>query len=241
MKRVTVLIAAGGILLTLVLGIAVLASSVAVPIHAQAPGGDGVYAVSYVDVMPSARTATTAALKQYRDRSRQEDGYVRVDVLEQVGRPGHFALVEAWRDQQAVDAHGTAAPAKAFRSALQPIRVSGYDERPYKPLSVAAARAAGDGQAVYVVSHVDIGGGPKADAPAMLRRLAESSRNDNGCLRFDVLQHAMRGNHFTVLEVWQNQNALDAHVAAPHTRQYRDELQPISGSPVDERVYKAVE
>jgi hypothetical protein len=34
---------------------------------------------------------------------------------------------------------------------------------------------------------------------------------------------------------------LDAHAAAAHTRQYRDELQPMTGSPLDERVYKVVE
>jgi quinol monooxygenase YgiN len=48
-------------------------------------------------------------------------------------------------------------------------------------------------------------------------------------------------NHFTVIAIWQNQQALDAHDAAPHTKQYREVLQPISGSPLDERVYKAVE
>jgi quinol monooxygenase YgiN len=71
--------------------------------------------------------------------------------------------------------------------------------------------------------------------------LAEASRQEHGCLRFDVLQHTLRANHFTVIEIWDNQKALDAHAAALHTKQYRDRLQPISGSPLDERVYKAVQ
>jgi quinol monooxygenase YgiN len=75
----------------------------------------------------------------------------------------------------------------------------------------------------------------------MLKRLAEASRQDEGNVRFDVLQHMMRANHFTVIETWQNQKAFDAHVAAAHTKQYRDELQPMTGSPLDERVYKAIE
>jgi len=229
-------------LLYLLLGTGMLAFSSGASIRAQAPAGDAVHAVSYVDVAPSGRSRMIAALKQYRDASRKDAGYVRVDLLEQVGRPGHFAVLEAWRDQQAFDAHGTAAHVKQFRDAMQPVRVSGYDERPYRPISVASPRGAANGQAVHVVAHVDIAaGGAKIDAPGMLRRLAEASRNDQGCLRFEVLQHAMRANHFTVVEVWQNQDALDAHVATPHARQYRDELQPVSGSPVDERVYKAVE
>jgi quinol monooxygenase YgiN len=59
-------------------------------------------------------------------------------------------------------------------------------------------------------------------------------------LRFDVLQHAMRGNHFTVVEQWRNQDSLDAHVATVHARAYRDALQPLTGSPLDERVYAPI-
>jgi len=227
--------------LRVLLSILMLSPCLPVQIDAQTSADTALYAVSYVDVMPSARAAMAAALKQYRDASRKEDGYVRLELLEQIGRPGHFAVVETWKDQKAFDAHGMAAPLKQFRDALQPIRLSGYDQRPYKILTVASASAAGNDQAIHVVAHVDTVGGPQADAPGLLNRLAEASRKEQGCLRFDVLQNTTRMNHFTVIAIWQNQQALDAHDAAPHTKQYREVLQPISGSPLDERVYKAVE
>jgi quinol monooxygenase YgiN len=66
------------------------------------------------------------------------------------------------------------------------------------------------------------------------------SRNEGGNVRFDVLQHAQRGNHFTVVEQWRSEAALDEHVAAVHAREYRDALQPLTGSPLDERVFTAV-
>jgi quinol monooxygenase YgiN len=227
--------------LRLLLSIVMLSACLAVQIDAQTSADTALYAVSYVEVMPSARAAMAGALKQYRDASRKEDGYVRLDLLEQIGRPGHFAVVETWKDQKAFDAHGMAAPVKLFRDALQPIRLSGYDQRPYKILTVASASAAGNDEAIHVVAHVDTVGGPQADAPGLLNRLAEASRTEQGCLRFDVLQNTTRLNHFTVIATWQNQKALDAHDAAAHTKQYRDVLQPMSGSPVDERVYKALE
>jgi quinol monooxygenase YgiN len=223
------------------IALVVLLSGFSVQPQAQAPADTATYTVSYVDVMPSARAAAVAALKQYRDTSSHEDGYVRIDLLEQVGRPGHFSIVETWRDQKADDAHGMAAHVKQVRDRLQSIRVSDYDQRPYKTLAVAPATATGSSQAIHVVAHVDTIGGGQADAPGLLTRLAEASRKERGCLRFDILQHTMRANHFTVIEVWENQKALDAHAAAAHTKQYRDVLQPISGSPLDERVYKAVE
>jgi quinol monooxygenase YgiN len=199
------------------------------------------HAVAYVDVLPASRGPAVAALKQYRDSSRRDDGYVRLEFFEQIGRPGHFVILETWRDQKALDAHGMAAHTKQLLSALQPIRSSGYDQRPYKTVTVGPTPSAAGGQTIYVVAHVDTVPNPQNDPPGLLRRLAEASRTEKGNVRFEVLQHAMRANHFTIVEAWQNQNALDAHAAAPHTRQYRDTLQPMSGSPLDERVYKAVE
>jgi quinol monooxygenase YgiN len=226
----------GALLLSLVLA----SSGLGVTLRAQA-ADTTVYAVTYVEVASSSSAAMASAFKQYRDASRKENGFVRFDLREQVGRPGLFTVVEVWRDQKAIDAHAAAAPTKQYQDAIRPLRVSGYDERPYKPLSVGAARD-GSGQSVHVVAHVDIGGGGGTfDAVGLLRQLAEASRAEPGCLRFDVLQHAMRANHFTVVEVWQDQKALEAHRAAAHTRQYRDTLQPVSGSPLDERWYKGVE
>ena len=225
----------------LLLGFVMLPSSLGVQIHAQAPAEASLYAVSYVEVMPSARAAAVAALEPYRDTSRREDGYVRFDLLEQVGRPGHFAIIEMWKDQKSFDAHEVAAHVKRVRDALQSIRVSDYDQRLYKTLTVASATAMGNDQAIHVVSHVDTVGGGQADAPGLLKRLAEASRKEQACLRFDVLQHTMRANHFTIIEIWNNLKALDAHATALHTKQYRDALQPMSGSPLDERLYKAIE
>src|SRR5207247_10856387 len=61
---------------SLLLGIVMLPSGLGVHIHAQAPADTALYAVPYFDVLPSARAAAVAALKLYRDASRQEDGYV---------------------------------------------------------------------------------------------------------------------------------------------------------------------
>jgi quinol monooxygenase YgiN len=207
---------------------------------AQAPEVS-VHAVAYVDVMPASRAPAVAALKQYRDASRKDDGFVRIEFFEQIGRPGHFAVIETWRDQKASDAHGMAAHTQQLLSTLQPIRSSGYDQRPYKTVTVGPAPAAASGQTIFVITHVDVVPNPQNDPPGLLKRLAETSRSEKGNVRFDVLQHMMRANHFTIVEAWQNQSALDAHAAAAHTRQYRDTLQPMAGGPLDERLYKAVD
>ena len=221
-----------------------LVSAVLIPsvLFGQTPGNappDTVfYAVAYVETRAPATKAARATFEQYRGASRKQSGLVRVELFEQIGRPGHFAIVETWRDQKTFDARDVAAQ-KQLLGALEPIRVSDYDQRPYKTLTTAPGSASTDRQAVYVIAHVDVTQNPQV--PVMLRRLAEASRQEAGNLRFDVMQHTMRANHFTVIEGWRNQQALDSHVAAAHTRQYRDEVAPMTGSPLDERVYTSVE
>jgi quinol monooxygenase YgiN len=143
-------------------------------------------------------------------------------LFAQTDRPGHFAVVETWGDQAAFDARDAAAKRELMES-LALIRVSDYDERPYKPLTLAPAKTGAEARNVFVIAHVDVA--PNTQAPMLLQQVAAASRQEPGNLRFDVLQHAMRGNHFTIIEQWRNQDALDAHVATVHARAYRDALQ----------------
>jgi quinol monooxygenase YgiN len=221
------------------LGLTVLVGSVVMAIGQQPD--PAIYGVAYFEVVPSSASRLNDAFKRYRDASARESGFVKAEILVQRDRPSHFVLLESWKDQGAFDGHQAAASTMEFRNALQPIRLSGYDQRPYKIVTVDASRAERPRNAVHVVAHVDIGGGGMADVAGMLRQLAETSRKEKGNLRFDILQHTMRANHFTVVETWESQQALDQHAAAEHTKKYRDEVMPLTGSPLDERVLRAAE
>src|SRR5262245_40119153 len=199
------------------------------------------YAVSYIEVGPDGEKAAISLLKLYREAVVTEERHISLDVFEQIDRPGHFVLVEAWKDPQAFEAHGTMKHTKELTEKLQPLRNSPVDQRPYKALSIVSKSASATRQTIYVVTHVDTIPTPGSDGPGMLRKLAESSRTEEGNIRFDVWQHTMRANHFTVVEAWRNQKALDAHAAAAHTKAYREAVAPLAGSPLDERLYKAVE
>ena len=88
---------------------------------------------------------------------------------------------------------------------------------------------------VYIVTHVDILGPVNTEKAApMLRQFVSDSRKDPGNVRFEMLQQLGRANHFTIVEVWQTRQAYEAHNAAEHTRQFREKVQPILGSPWDD-------
>ena len=160
------------------------------------------YAVTYIEVMPASAAKAVEAFRRYRDASKLEGGFVKAELFEQTGWAGRFVIVETWKDQASFDAHQSAASTLQFRNALQPIRLSIYDQRPYRLIAAASTPAPAARDAVHVIAHVDIGGGGKIDAAAALKQLADASRTERGSLRFEVLQHTMRGNHFTVIETW---------------------------------------
>lgn len=206
--------------------------------NGQAPAAVAFHQVSYVEVEPTtpARNAAVSAFRGYHAASRTQDGFVRLEAFEQSGRPGHFLLFETWRDQPSFEKRDQGAT-RQLNDALQPVRISDIDRRPYKTMNVAPAGAV-TRDAVFVITHVDAS--PTPQLPALLQRLVDESRRDQGNLRFDIVQHTMRANHFTIVEAWQTRKALDAHAASPHMRQYRDAYGPMAGSPLDERIYEAV-
>jgi quinol monooxygenase YgiN len=182
-----------------------------------------------------------ALLKQYREASRKDAGNVRLEVLQQHGRPDHFALVEVWQDQQTFEAHGRAVHTTQLRDMLQPLRVSPYDERLHKGLAIGAVQAAYAVGTICVVTHADAIPPGKDEALALLQQLAEASRHEAGNVRFEVLQQHNRQNHCTLVEIWQDQQALETHAMAAHTQHFRDKFQPLSGSLYDERLYQALD
>jgi quinol monooxygenase YgiN len=107
---------------------------------------------------------------------------------------------------------------------------------------VRKAPAQTPGSNVYVVIHVDIAGTPAmvADATRLLRELSADSRKDPGVVRFELLIQDGRLNHFTIVEVWQTREAFEAHAAAEHTKRFREKIQPLLGSPFDERLHALV-
>jgi quinol monooxygenase YgiN len=91
-----------------------------------------------------------------------------------------------------------------------------------------------------VVTHVDVLPKFTADGRELFRRFAADSRKDAGAFRVEVFEELARPNHSTIVEMWETRKAYDDHLAADHTRAYRARLQPLLGSPFDERLHRPV-
>jgi quinol monooxygenase YgiN len=208
---------------------------------AQAQDPAAAYIVTYIEVAPAAKDQAATLMRELAAASRKEAGVTRFEILQRIDRPHHFAILEVWKDQGSQAAHAAAAHTKAFRDKLQGIASAPYDERPHTGLAAAPVQDASAPQgAIYAVTHVDFIPPKKDEGIAALKDLVAPSRQDAGNLRFDVLQQTSRQNHLTVVEIWRDLATLDGHAVAAHTKKFRGDLLPMSGSLFDERLYRVV-
>jgi quinol monooxygenase YgiN len=208
---------------------------------AQATDNQTAYGVTYMEVTPTAEAQAAKLLRSIAATSRKEAGNLRYDVLQQIERRNQFAILEAWNDVKAYEAHVGVASMKQFRAEVSPLRVGHYDERLDNSIDVATPTAPASTDAIYVVTHVDVTGQFKDDAISMMKKLAADSRREPGVERFDIWQQTNRLNHFTMVEIWTDKAALDAHGLVAGTREFRENVGRMLGALYDDRRYRNLE
>jgi quinol monooxygenase YgiN len=93
---------------------------------------------------------------------------------------------------------------------------------------------------VYVITHVDLTPDNTVAGVAAIRQYAAATLKEKSCTRFEILQQDGRPNHLTLVATWRDRKAFDAHDGALWTKQFRQKIQPLIGSPWDERLHALV-
>ena len=215
------------------------ATSVAAQTPAPSPAPVATTRVVYFEVAPSEVGRAIGVLRTYRQAVQKAPGVIRVEALQQIGRPNLFAIEDTWRDGASLQAHLASADARKFRDDLQSALLSPLDERLLAPITAQPIRGVVSDQTIHVVTHADAAA-RREEIPGMLQELASGARRENGNILFDVTVQPNRTNHFTLIEVWADQKAYEAHVTAENTRKFRAVFAPVSGALYDERIYRIV-
>lgn len=216
------------------------------PALAQAPAAQPVqpapsgpfFTVTYFEIAPPTAGRVVAMLRQFGAATRSAPGNLEFLALHEIGRPGRFAIVDAWQNKAASDAHDPAM--KTLASELAPWFIAPFDARSFVGLSVIGPRGGEPSDPLYVLTHVDVFPGGKDQVAAMVRQLADDSRKEVGALRFDALIWDGHPNHFHLIEEWTGRGAREAHALAEYTRDFRARLVPFEGAFYDERLYEPV-
>jgi quinol monooxygenase YgiN len=209
---------------------------------ARAADSDTAYIVTYFETAFADKDKVRVLARKLSEAVAKEDGNLRFEVLQRIGQPEQFAILEAWKDKAAHTAHAEAASTKEFREKIGALLRSAYDERPHTALAVGAVNVPADkGRAgIFAITHVDIVPTEKEKGVNLVKELAEQSRSDAGNIRFEALTQNSRPNHMTVVELWKDKRAVDAHAATAAKKKFRETLSPMSGSLYDERFYRSI-
>jgi quinol monooxygenase YgiN len=216
-----------------------LGIGIALGAPASAQTGDAVHAVTYLDVSTDWVVQGAGLIKQYRDLSAKQAGNLEFAVMQEVNRPNRFVIVEAWKDQAAFAAHEKSADTALFSFTLEAIRNSPLNQHVLQNFSSAPARAEPASGAIRMVEHVDFSPATNAAALPQVKTLAEASQKEKGVVRYDIYQEPPpHANHYSVVAVWADRAAYDAHETAAHTRAYRSATaMPAHANLYDQRLY----
>jgi quinol monooxygenase YgiN len=75
---------------------------------------------------------------------------------------------------------------------------------------------------------------------AVLVGLIEPTRQEAGCIRYELLQNQSEPTDLTFVEEWASNEALDAHFATDHFKEVDAKLEGLLASEADIRIYNFV-
>ena len=83
----------------------------------------------------------------------------------------------------------------------------------------------------------------KPESVAALRTLLVGmlapTRQEAGCIRYELLNNTADATDFTFVEEWASQAAIDAHMQTPHLKAVLVDSAPLVACPVDVRLLTA--
>ena len=89
---------------------------------------------------------------------------------------------------------------------------------------------------IHVIATIELNSGRRDDFLAEFRNIVPTVRDEDGCLEYGPtvdlettigVQPPLRGDVVTVVEKWENLEALEAHLIAPHMLEYRAKVKDL--------------
>ena len=95
-------------------------------------------------------------------------------------------------------------------------------------------------QSVYVITRILVQPEHEAAARALLLELIEPTRREPGCLQYDLWQSSISPPEFLLVEAWQSEPDLDAHLSSAHVQEAYIEGGRYLAAPPETRRYQSL-
>lgn len=75
--------------------------------------------------------------------------------------------------------------------------------------------------------------GQRTEFIEIAKKLVDASRNDAGCISYDLLESSTAPGEFMIIETWENDSLLQIHSEAPHFKEFVPQLNAIGSMRTD--------
>jgi quinol monooxygenase YgiN len=93
---------------------------------------------------------------------------------------------------------------------------------------------------IRVVARVIALPGKVEEVESILTKLVEATRQEDGCITYELLHNQKDTTDFTFVEEWESQAILDAHLASAHIAEAESQLNGLKAAEPDIRLYRLV-
>lgn len=93
---------------------------------------------------------------------------------------------------------------------------------------------------VKVVAKFKVSEEKKAAAIEVLEKLVDATRQEDGCVFYELQQHTEDTTCISMLEMWESQEALDLHAKTEHYEKYVGEVGPLLDGPAEVDFYTLI-
>lgn len=94
---------------------------------------------------------------------------------------------------------------------------------------------------VRVIARITAQPGKEAELDTILRALIAPTRQEAGCISYQLLRHQTDTTEFTFVEEWQSDAAIDAHFETPHLQNALAQVAELLACAPDIRRYAILE
>lgn len=96
------------------------------------------------------------------------------------------------------------------------------------------------GTQVTVIAQLKAAEGKENELKEMLLNLIEPSRNDDGCINYDLHQSEDDSTLFMFHENWASKELLDKHLATPHLQDFIKKSEGLLAKPMDVSLWEKI-
>jgi quinol monooxygenase YgiN len=93
---------------------------------------------------------------------------------------------------------------------------------------------------IHAIAHLHARPDKTDELNALLTSLLEPTREETGCIRFELLQNRQSPTEFAIVSTWHNEQAVQHHIGTSHSQRAITRLADLLASPLDLRFYHAV-